>query len=160
MLTKEDYISYFEQIARVERKMIYGCCDLASRLSEPKFVRILQRIRDDEVRHYSYVLDLLLPLVSGPGYPENRNGLGEYPVATVSLRSLEDENGRELGGWCVRFSEKGICIESPEEILPGGVWEVKVSFLDKGEALVRRGEMVWAKKVEPDLYMAGINFRD
>lgn len=154
MFTEEDYLEYFRQIARVERKMIYGSYELAGRMGVSRFSGILHKIGQDEVRHYGYVLKLF-ELISGGRSKEQRIDLRDNCLATLLLRGRE---GREVKGYCVNLSREGVCLECYQDLKPGEEWELEIRLLNKSETTIRHGRTVWSKEVEPGFFMAGVNF--
>jgi hypothetical protein len=157
MFIKGDYESYFEQIAHVERKMVYGVYELARQIEDPAITGALNKIGDDEVRHYGYVLKML-EVTKDPARPEHRREPRTYCLGMIRLRKIEDEAG-EVGARCVNLSANGICLESAEALLPGSAWELEIRFFDKNEVIGRHGRVVWCKEVETGLFMSGIEFR-
>jgi len=157
MFTNEDYRDYFDQIARVERKMIYGAYDLGRDLNEPSLQRILQKIGDDEVRHYGYVLKMLRLAVPA-GDSEKRRAVREYALGAILLRKRGDLNGGGLRSYCVNLSTTGICLECEEALFPDDVWSLEIKLFGQNESLFYEGKVIWCKKVEPELYISGIDF--
>ena len=157
MFTDEDYEKYFDQIGRVERKMIYGVYDLAEEVRDPAISRVLQRVGEDEVRHYGYVLKMLKE-IGAPGRSEKRYESREYCLGTIQLRRSEDPAGHEMKTYCVNLSKKGICLEGATDLSPGEVCELEVRLFDKKEIISRRGKVIWNKEVEQDFYIGGIVF--
>ena len=157
MFTKDDYDKYFDQIARVERKMIYGAYDLGRQIDDPGITRVLQKIGDDEVRHYGYVLRMLR-LTAEPEQSEKRRAVREYFLGTILLRSLQGPVAREINAYCVNLSKTGICLECGEDLPSGEAWELKIRLFDKDQEISQRGKVVWSKEVEPGFYISGIVF--
>ena len=156
MFTKEDYDKYFEQIAYVERKMIYGVYDLARKIDDPPISRVLQRVGDDEVRHYGLVLKMLK--MADPGHSENRREVRESYLGTILLKNSQDPLLGEINARCVNLSKIGVCLECKKDLPISGVWDLKIQLFDKKEAMAYRGRVVWSKKIEPDFYIGGIEF--
>lgn len=159
MFTKEDYSDYFEQLAREGRKMVYGTFELARMMEDPSIVALLEKIGDDEVRHYGYILKMLEVTVDAkrPEH-EQRREPRKRCLGTVRLRSVQDPEAEEIGARCVNLSTHGICLECSERLLPGTAWEFEIQLFDTDEVLGRRGRIIWCKEVEADLYMSGIEF--
>jgi hypothetical protein len=157
MFTREDYEKYFDQIARIERKMIYRAYDLGREVDDPLIVRILKKIGDDEVRHYGYVLKMN-KIVFGSEREENRREPREYYLGTILLREAQDHAGREIKAYCVNLSKGGICLECMEDLLVGGAWNLEMRLFDKDEVMMRRGRVIWSKEVEPNFFISGIAF--
>lgn len=157
MFTKEDYVTYFDQIARVERKMIHSVYDLLSKLSGPEVARVLEKIGDDEVRHYGYVFKIF-PLIGGRRELEKRRVSREYCTGAILLRHFQDRTDEGVKAYCVNLSNEGICLECDRALKPGEEWDLEVRLFDKNDAIVRHGKTVWSKEVEPGLYISGIVF--
>jgi hypothetical protein len=157
MFTDEDYERYFDQIGRVERKMIYGVYDLAEEIKDPAMVGVFQKIGDDEVRHYGYVLKMLKG-IGAPRRSENRCESREYCLGTIQLRRSQDPAGHEIKTYCVNLSKKGVCLEGSADLYPGEVCELTIRLFDKEEITSHQGKVVWNKEVEPGFYIGGIVF--
>ncbi len=157
MFTKDDYAAYFDQIARIERKMIYGVYDLKEEIKDPGTSRVLQKIGDDEVRHYGYVLKMLKTI--GEQRPfEMRCESREYCLGRVRFKQPQGFPGKVLKACCVNWSKKGICLESAANFSPETMCEMEIHLFDKAESVSCRGRVVWSKEVEPGFYISGIVF--
>lgn len=157
MFTRQDYIDYFDQIARVERKMIYGVHDLAEQLQVSEWARILQKIGGDEIRHYGYILKII-PLIDDPKQFEQRRVSRKYCLGNIKMHRWKDSRGEKITTYCVNLSKTGVCLEGNQAFLPGEKWELEIHLFGKKSAMVRRGKVVWSKEIEPDFSMAGISF--
>lgn len=156
MFTRADYDNYFDQIARVERKMIYRSYELDQELDDEPLKRILKRVGEDEVRHYGFVLQMLRD-TGDPGHAEKRRATREYCLGMIQLRDPEGGSG-EAKAYCVNLSEAGICLESISELRSGRTLEMVIRLFGGSEAISKRGKVVWAKEVEPGFYISGIQF--
>lgn len=159
MFTDEDYAAYFDQIARVERKMIHGAYDLVDQLSDPIPVNILKKIGDDEVRHYGYVLKIF-SLIGGSREQEKRRASREYCIGTVLLRRSQGRTGEGAKAYCVNLTDAGICLECAQVLMPGEECDLEIRLFDKNDTIARRGKTIWSKEVEPGLCIAGISFKE
>ncbi len=157
MFTDADYEKYFDQIGRVERKMIYGVYDLAEEIKDPAILRSLQKIGDDEVRHYGYELKML-KAIGAPGRSEKRCESREYCLGTIQLRRSQDPAGHAIKTYCVNLSKKGVCLEGAADLSLGEMCELAIRLFDKKEIISHRGKVVWNKEVEPGFYIGGIFF--
>ena len=159
MFTKEDYDNYFEQIARVERKMVYGCYSLGLLTQDPTVSAVLKKIGDDEVRHYGYVLKMLR-LTATPGQSENRQERREYYLGAIRLTSRQGQTagGSAIKAYCVNLSETGVCLECAQDLSSVGAFDLEIRLFHNDEVLTRRGRVVWSKEVEPGFYISGIVF--
>lgn len=75
----------------------------------------------------------------------------------LRLRFLDSKGNREGLAKTVDISAKGMGIESSEELAPQTPLEMWLNIPDRGEPLYIRGEVVWSKQIDPNLYRAGIN---
>ncbi len=157
MFTREDYDNYFEQIARVERKMVYGAYELGREINDPSITRVLEKIGDDEVRHYGYILKMLRE-IEDPKYFEKRRAERAYALGTILLRCPSDKGPKEAPAYCVNLSKIGICLEGAEKLSPGVVLELKLRLLDGEKEISCMGKVVWSKEVEANLFISGIEF--
>lgn len=157
MFTKADHDDYFEQIARVERKMVYSSYELAREVEDPSIVNVLKKIGDDEVRHYGYVLKML-EVTKDPDRPEHRREPRKYCLGMIQLRNIQGQTGEEMTARCVNLSTSGICLESSGALLPGSAWELELQLFDRDDVIGHRGRVVWCKEVEADLFMSGFEF--
>ena len=153
MFTKEDYAAYFGQIARVERKMAYGAYDLAHQLGDSKIARILEKIGDDEVRHYDYVLKAFALIPGGKA----RNPQ-EYCVGTALLRRAQDPASEGIEAYCVHLSKTGMCLECDQELSIGEEQKIEVRLYSKSELMVFQGKVSWSKRTETGFFILGISF--
>lgn len=157
MSTKEDRESFFEQLAHIERKMVYGAYGLNRLIEDPSVAGALKKIGDDEVRHYGNILRML-EVTADPDRPEHRREPREYCLGTIQLRSIQDQEAEEISARCVNLSTSGICLESGKALLPGSAWELEIQLFDKDEVMGRQGRIVWCKEIEAGLFMSGIEF--
>jgi hypothetical protein len=157
MFTDTDYEKYFDQIGRVERKMIYGVYDLAEEIKDPALSGGFKKIGDDEVRHYGYVLKMLKE-IGAPRRSENRCESREYCLGTIQLRRSQDPARRTIKDYCVNLSKKGICLEGATDLSLGEMCELEIRLFGKEKIISRRGKVIWNKEVEPGFYIGGIIF--
>ncbi len=156
MFTREDYEKYFLQVAHVERKMVFGVYDLAREIDEPSLIKLLQKIGEDEIRHYGQVLKML-KLSLNFDHPETRRESRDY-YGTVSLGSGQDPTGKGIKAYCVNLSKTGICLESTQELPVAQVLDLEIRLFNKTPVLKRQGRIVWSKKIEQDFYIGGMEF--
>lgn len=157
MFTKKDYDNYFDQIARIERKMIYRAFELGRQLEDIPLKRALQKIGDDEVRHYGYVLKML-QAIADIGRQELRCEIRKHSLATIRLRSLQEQDCNEAQAYCINLSKSGMSMECEQDFPLGSLWELTIQIFGKEEPLCCRGKVVWIKEVEPNLYVSGMIF--
>ena len=157
MFTRDDYAAYFDQIARVERKMVYGVYDLREEIRDPGISRALEKIGDDEARHYGYALKMLEAIGAQKPF-ESRCESREYCLGTIQLRQPQGSPGKIMKAYCVNISKKGICLEGAADLSPGEIYELEVRFFGKEEKISCRGKVVWSKAIEPGFYISGVFF--
>jgi len=159
MFTSEDHNNYFEQLARVERKMVYCTFELARSMEGSPLGGILKKMGENEVRHYGYILKMI-EVATDPRQPEHekRREPRKRCLGTIRLWRVQDQETEEVSARCVNLSTHGICLECSERLLPGTAWELEIQLFDTEELLGRRGRIVWCKEVEAGLYMSGMEF--
>jgi len=59
MFTKEAYRKYFQEILELERRMVDESRQLADQVDDPEIRQFMLRIMMDEMRHVSYVEELI-----------------------------------------------------------------------------------------------------
>jgi hypothetical protein len=154
MFTKADYERYFDQIAQVEKKMIYGVYDLGHEISDPSITRVLKEIGNDEIRHYGYVLKMLAFTVE-PEQSKSHRETRRYSLGTVLLR---DQTAKEIKAYCVNLSKSGIYLECSQELSSSEVLDLEIRLSGEDKVMARRGRVVWSKEVEKDFYISSIEF--
>ena len=156
MFTKDDFRKYFGQLARMERKMIYGVHELAGEIDDSALKKILHDIGEREIKHYNQVLKL--PQVVGLGHFEGRRESREDVLGIVRLRDAENPGSIEVKAYCVDLSKNGICLESPEDFSVSSVWDLEIQLLNNQEIMTHRGRLARTKKIESDCLIGGIDF--
>lgn len=78
-------------------------------------------------------------------------------ASELPLRFLNLNSARESVAKTSDISAKGIGMVIKEELAPRTPLEIWLDMPDKGEPVYTRGEVVWSKKIEPDVYRAGVN---
>ncbi len=73
------------------------------------------------------------------------------------MRFLDLTNGREGQANAYDISAKGVGLVADRELVARTPVEVWLQIPDHGEPLYTRGEIAWSKKVEPNVWRAGIN---
>jgi len=162
MFSKDDYKEYFEQIAALERFMLYNLQDLLILLDDQELKYTLRNVASDEAKHYGYIKEIF-DAVLFQDEAEKRKFLRVHSLGRVKIK-VKDKEGL-LEAYCVNISPAGICIESNQKINPGDVLELWVDFFDGQEAQHHFGTLVWRVEIDADLqverirYQAGIRFR-
>ena len=64
MFTKIDYENYFKAIQQLEEKMLHRVEEIISKISDAELLKILNRIREDEIAHLQLVDELFAELAS------------------------------------------------------------------------------------------------
>lgn len=59
MFTKDAYRKYFQEILELERRMVDESRQLADQVDDPEIRQFMLRIMMDEMRHVSYVEELI-----------------------------------------------------------------------------------------------------
>jgi hypothetical protein len=159
MFTREDYIRYFEQLAHVERKMIYLVNDMVAQLSDEQVINNLRRIAADEAKHYTFILDLLSAHLEFSKHGEHRLSVRAHTLGPVDLTvSGGAASGGGFRGYCSNLSKNGMCLESSQSFQPGETYSLKIMPYDHhGPALERKGRVVWMREIL-DFYIGGIAF--
>jgi hypothetical protein len=159
MFTREDYIRYFEELAHVERKMIYLVNDTIAQLNDKRILHNLERVAADEAKHYSFILDLLATHLEFNEHGEHRLNARAHTLGPVDLEDLESSaSGAGFRGYCSNLSKTGMCLESAKSFRPGERYSLKMKPYDPhGPVLERKGRVVWAREIL-DFYIGGIKF--
>jgi hypothetical protein len=159
MFTREDYIRYFEQLAHVERKMIYIVNDTIAQLSDERIINRLRKVAADEAKHYSFILDLLATQLEFGKNSEQRLSAREHALGPVDLTPLENAGSASgFRGYCSNLSKTGMCLESARPFRPGENYNFNIKPYDHhGPALERKGRVVWMREIL-DFYIGGIAF--
>lgn len=158
MFTKADYQDYFAQLARIERKMIYNTYDLSLELKDPLLVRTLQKIGDDEVRHYGYVRKMLQELGAKDDH-ERRQAKRKWALGKIALQPDVSAAKTQITGNCVNLSATGVCLETSQEIASKEMSGLTITLFDQKDPLIKEGKVVWSKKVEDGLWISGMEFK-
>ena len=159
MFTREDYVRYFEQLAHIERKMIYLVNDTVAQLTDQRVINNLRRVAADEAKHYSFILALLATHFEFTERGEHRLSVREHTLGPVDLEVLGGStSGGGFRGYCSNLSKTGMCLESPNSFQPGEIYSLKIMPYDhRGPALERKGRVVWMREIL-DFYIGGIKF--
>ena len=162
MFTKEDYKEYFEQIASLERKMIYGLEDIFLSLDDEETRRTLNVVAADEKNHYVMVRHIFDSLLL-ENETEKRKFLREHSLGVVRIKSLS--SGAAFDAYCVNISEGGLCVEFGGAVGTEGEFDLIIELFGKEELKHCVGKFVWRLDINPKLqigkveYKAGIEFK-
>lgn len=156
MFTKEDYKKYFEQIARLERLMIYLVRDILLLIEDEELRKVLGKIADDEVRHYEYVKQLFDDCLLSTEL-EKRQFIRSHSLGRVKAKI----SGKDIvfDAYCVNISQTGICIEFKGKEVPEGDLELWIEVFDKQEPQHHFGRIVWSAQIDPELSMGKIDYK-
>lgn len=159
MFTRKDYIRYFEELAHVERKMIYLVNDAIAQLSDRRVINGLRKVSADEGKHYALILDLLARQLELGESSEQRLNERENALGSVELTPLEEAcSSAGFRGYCSNLSKTGMCLESAKPFRPGEKYTLNIKPYDPHEpALERKGRVIWMREIL-DFYIGGIEF--
>jgi hypothetical protein len=156
MFTREDYLRYFEELAHIERKMIYIVNDAVAQLGDQRVINSLRRVAADEAKHYSFILELMSAYLESGKPGEKRLSAREHALGVVDL--MGPTPGAGSRGYCSNLSKTGMCLESAKSFQPGEEYSFKIKLYDQpGTPLERQGRVVWVREVL-DFYIGGISF--
>jgi len=158
MFSKRDYIQYFEQIACMERKMIYRVTDLVAEVEDVYVVGVLKGMSSDAMRRYSLISDLLQSRSFSESAADKR--LVNRRSALGKVRLVYKERGlfQELQAYCVNFSHQGMCFESEHRVDVGAHFEVSIALFEQDEPMRCTGKVVWVREILPGFFLAGMRF--
>ncbi len=161
MFTREDYIRYFEQLAHVERRMIYLVNDTIAQLSDESIINNLRKVAADEVKHYSLILDLLAAQLEFGKNSEQRLSARENALGPVDLIPLEGAGSSSgFRGYCSNLSKTGMCLESEKSFHSGEKYTLKIKpYNHPVPVLERKGRVVWMREIL-HFYIGGIVFEE
>ena len=156
MFSKEDYKEYFQQIAALERAMIFNMFDVMTLLDDEKIKNSLIKVANDEKRHYLYIKQVFDSILF-KGDTEKREFLRNHSLgkARIKLEGSTDS----FDGYCINISEGGICVESAHYLNPGNSVELWVDFFDGRQAQHYRGRLIWCAKIKNDLYIQKVRYQ-
>jgi hypothetical protein len=155
MFTNNDYKEYFEQIARVERAMIYDLQDLVLIMKDGKNKKILENITDDEVRHYSYILKIFNSFLF-ENVSEKRQHVRTHSLGRVVLENIKNKD--IIKGHCVDISDGGVRIETDKKIDVNDKFNLEIGLYNNSDKIKCLGRLVWVKEIENEGCIGGIEF--
>jgi hypothetical protein len=156
MFTRDDYNGYFEQIASLERLMIYRLQETMPLIDDPAIKRPLQEVADDERQHYNFIRTIFDSILF-EGDDDRRRFFRNHRLGKVKVKIPGD--GVILEGYCLDVSEGGLCIELEQKIAHKGAVEVWADFFDAAAPFHGFGEMAWGVEINPKLSMGKIRFK-
>jgi len=149
MFTKEDYVEYFGQLAVIEREMIYRLEDDLSVVEDSHIRTLLERIRQDECRHYAAIIDILETILFRK---EKRSAVGIHSLGPAEI--VQADKAHSARGYCIHISKDALYIELEE--LPSFQGEVEVSLNLIGAEDEKRhheGRVEWISRITPRVSM-------
>ncbi|MDO8663087.1 MAG: PilZ domain-containing protein [Candidatus Omnitrophota bacterium] len=161
MFSKDDYKEYFQQIAGVERLMIYNVQDLLILLDDQELKYTLRNVASDESRHYGYIKEIFDSILF-QDEAEKRRFIRIHSLGRVKIK-IKGKDGF-IEAYCVNISPGGICIESNQKINPQDTLELWVDFFNGREPGHHFGTLLWRAEIGADLqiesirYQAGVRF--
>ena len=156
MFIEEKYKEYLASVLEKERDMIFSVTDIRDSISDKDIIEPLDRIVNDEVKHYSYMAELFEVFLLKGGV-EKRKFRRQHSLGDAWLRDLKSKE--EFKARCVNFSEKGMCIECDKPLEIGRSYEVGIDFYDGSDPIRHVGRLVWYKEVITRLNIGGIEFK-
>ncbi len=159
MFSSHDYQKYFEEIAIIERKMVYKLKPLLSAPLTPENQKILQDVWDDEIRHYAYARSILMEILKLPK-DERRQFHRELFLGEVELKEIP--GGQSYFPKLIDFSESGAGLEFDSDVPEDGTFEIIIRFYHDKPPVTQLGRIVWKRKITPGLgvsYLAGFSFK-
>lgn len=144
MFSDNDYLEYFDQIASLERLMIYRVNDLLLKVEEKKIRLLLDGLRHDEERHYAYIRGVFDTILF-KDVADKRKFSREHSLGKVQVVFLD--SGVSFEAYCVDISSSGICVEAEHAFEYQGDVEFTVALFSESVPRVMTGKMVWRSKV-------------
>ena len=159
MPSKQDCSHFFEKVAYLERKMIYGVMDALTDLEDVYVVRALQRVAGEELKHYAMILDLLqMKFLTEKSERDRRLVNRTSGLGAVHLIPKVRRKGPERDVFCVDLTFLGMCFESDHQFTIGEEYQVRILLFDKSEPVTASGKIVWGKEILPGVFMFGMQF--
>ena len=158
MLSKRDYVRYFEQIACLERQKVYRLFDLLQDLDDAYIVKLMRGMLADAQNLYGRILNVLQLESLTEGGADKR--LVNRRSALGKVRLLVSERGaiQEISACCVNYTHQGLCFESTNRVVVGAPYEVLISLYDQKETIRCSGKVAWVKETFPGFFTAGMQF--
>jgi hypothetical protein len=156
MFTRTDYHEYFEQIAGLERLMIYRIHEVLPSVDEPGIRGTLETIANDEKRHYGYIRGIFDSILL-TSETERRRFMREHMLGKARIRLAGD--GREFEGYCVDISRSGACVEFSENIPVSGDFEIWIEPFNGESTRHFQGRLAWNVEISPKLRVGNIKFK-
>lgn len=157
MFTDQDYQEYFEQIASLERLMVYHVFDLLQEVEDPQILQQLKTIGSDEKKHYALIVRVFNTILFKSDL-ERRKFIREHVLGWVKVRHVAD--GSITEGYCVDLSAQGVCIEfeDDKQDLKGDI-EVWIETFEDGKLYHHMGRVAWTTRHAANQRIGAIRFK-
>ncbi len=154
MFTREDYQSYFSQIAKFEKAMVLSSHEIAGLVDDKYIKSSVDNIFHDEVRHYAYAREVL-DFLSNSEQIDRRQYKREYSLGDVLI-----DFGKPVpySALCLDISEGGIKMESSRDFTKGQVLKLEIKLYEKKEIIRHSARVVWSTRIEGELFLVGLEF--
>lgn len=86
----------------------------------------------------------------------DRRSFFRFP-ATVPLTFINLEEDAAGEGETHDISAKGIGFLTEKELAPATIVDIWLKVPDRADGIYAKGEVVWSRQVEPDVYRVGVN---
>ena len=152
MFTKEDYVEYFGQLAVIEREMIYRVEDDLSLIEDSHIRTLLERVLQDECRHYTAILDIVENILFRK---EKKSAVGIHSLGPAVMRQKESA----VSGYCIHMSKEALYLEF--EGLPSFQGDVEVQLTLVGAKVEKRqcfGHVEWSFSITPRISMIKVSY--
>jgi len=158
MLSKNDHVRYFEQIACLERQKVYRLFDLLHDLADVYVVKFLSGMLADAQDLYGRILSILQLESLAEGGADKRLVNRRSALGKVRLLFSERGTTQEISACCVNYTHQGLCFESANRVAVGAQYEVLISLFDQKETMRCTGKIAWVKETFPGFFTAGMQF--
>ncbi len=156
MFTDEDYEEYFEQIAGLERLMVYSIHELLPKIEDATIRLPLEEVAKDEIRHYAYIRAIFDSILVKSDL-EKRKFTREHRLGKALVKVIK--TGLTYEGYCLDISTSGACVEFDQELPIDTDLEVRIEPFDGQEAKTYLGKFAWNARINPHLQMGNIKFK-
>lgn len=159
MFTEQDYKEYFDQIASLERLMVYRLYEVLFVVEDQAIWRALEEIGRDERRHYGYIREIFDSILF-QNEKEKRRHAREHVLGKAWIKVLDGQDqGAIFEGYCVDISKSGACLEFDRFMPFHGDAELQIKPYGDGEAQRHVGRLIWSVLINPSLQMGSIQFK-
>jgi hypothetical protein len=153
-----EHLSYFEQIACLARRKIYGVHEVLIDLEDPHLAGFLRRVEVEDRKYYDQVLDLLRSKYLASRAADLRLVNRRSILGKVSLVFNQQGVHREFFATGVNISHRGLCFELAEKVEVGMFFEARVDLLDQPEPMTCSGTIAWIRETLPGFFTVGMQF--